>query len=116
MLLWDLVDVFGVGILCCILFSIDSCLFVSCNRSIASFGEEKANLSALVYLFTCNYVISIWRSFLFLLALGMGYVILLWHSLGLLLIILQGFFALCKVLSLSDFCWRGRKSLRLPYV
>ena len=34
-------------------------------------------------LFTCNYVVSVWRAFLFLLVLGMGYVILLWHSLSL---------------------------------
>ena len=34
-------------------------------------------------LFTCNYVVSIWRGFLFLWVLGMGYVILLWHSLSL---------------------------------
>ena len=34
-------------------------------------------------LFTCNYVVFVWRGFLFLLVLGMGYVILLWHSLSL---------------------------------
>ena len=34
-------------------------------------------------LFTCNYVVSVWRGFLFLWVLGMGYVILLWYSLGL---------------------------------
>ena len=34
-------------------------------------------------LFTCNYVVSVWRGFLFLWVLGMGYVILLWHSLRL---------------------------------
>ena len=34
--------------------------------------------------FTCNYVVSVLRGFLFLLVLGMGYVILLWHSLSLL--------------------------------
>ena len=34
-------------------------------------------------LFTCNYVLSVWRGFLFLWVLGMGYVILLWHSLSL---------------------------------
>ena len=34
-------------------------------------------------LFTCNYVVSVRRGFLFLWVLGMGYVILLWHSLGL---------------------------------
>ena len=40
-------------------------------------------------LFTCNYVVSVWRGFLFLWVLGMGYVILLWHSLSLHIIILQ---------------------------
>ena len=34
-------------------------------------------------LFTCNYMVSVWRGFLFLWVLGMGYVILLWHSLSL---------------------------------
>ena len=34
-------------------------------------------------LFTCNYVVSVWRGFLFLWVLGMGYAILLWHSLSL---------------------------------
>ena len=34
-------------------------------------------------LFTCNYVVFVWRGFLFLWVLGMGYVILLWHSLSL---------------------------------
>ena len=34
-------------------------------------------------LFTCNYVVSVWRGFLFLWVLRMGYVILLWHSLSL---------------------------------
>ena len=34
-------------------------------------------------LFTYNYVVSVWRGFLFLWVLGMGYIILLWHSLGL---------------------------------
>ena len=34
-------------------------------------------------LFTRNYVVSVWRGFLFLWVLGMGYVILLWHSLSL---------------------------------
>ena len=32
-------------------------------------------------LFTCNYVVSVWRGFLWV--LGMGYVILLWQSLSL---------------------------------
>ena len=34
-------------------------------------------------LLTCNYLVSVWRGFLFLWVLGMGYVILLWHSLSL---------------------------------
>ena len=34
-------------------------------------------------LLTCNYVVSVWRGFLFLWVLGMGCVILLWHSLSL---------------------------------
>ena len=34
-------------------------------------------------LFTFNYVVSVWRAFLFLWVHGMGYVILLWHSLSL---------------------------------
>ena len=34
-------------------------------------------------LFICNYVVSVWRDFLFLWVLWMGYVILLWHSLSL---------------------------------
>ena len=33
--------------------------------------------------FTCNYVVFVWRGFLFLWVLGMVYVILLWHSLSL---------------------------------
>ena len=33
--------------------------------------------------FTCNYVVSVRKGFLFLSVLGMGCVILLWHSLGL---------------------------------
>ena len=32
-------------------------------------------------LFTCNYVVFVWRGFLFLWMLEMGYVILSWHSL-----------------------------------
>ena len=34
-------------------------------------------------LFTCNYVVSVRRGFLFLWVPVMGYVILLWHSLSL---------------------------------
>ena len=42
----------------------------------------KRELTCLL-LFTCNYVVSVWRCFLFLWVLGMCYVILLWHSLSL---------------------------------
>ena len=34
-------------------------------------------------LFTCDYVVFVWRGSLLLWVLGMGYVILLWHSLSL---------------------------------
>ena len=44
--------------------------------------EGKRGLICLL-LFTCNYVVSVWRGFLFLYVLGMGYVILLWLSLSL---------------------------------
>ena len=54
--------------------------YVNGSGSITSVVEERANLSAVV---TCNYVVSVWKGFLFLWVLGMGYVILLWHSLSL---------------------------------
>ena len=40
---------FGVGVLCRILYAIVSHLYVSCSGSITSVGEEKANLSAIVF-------------------------------------------------------------------
>ena len=43
----------------------------------------KRELICLLLFNTCNYVVSVWRGFLFLWVLGMGYVILLWHSLRL---------------------------------
>ena len=54
-------------------------LYVNGSGSIASVGGERA---ICLLLFTCNYVVSVWRGFLFLWVLGMGYVILLWHSLS----------------------------------
>ena len=45
-------------------------------------GKRERELICLL-LFTCNYVVSVLRGFLFLWVLGMGYVILLWHSLSL---------------------------------
>ena len=43
---------------------------------------EKRELVCLLS-FTCNYLVSVRRGFLFLWVLGMGCVILLWHSLSL---------------------------------
>ena len=63
-----------------VLYSFVVYLYVNGSGSITSVGEERANLSAVV---TCNYVVSVWRGFLFLWVLGMGYVILLWYSLSL---------------------------------
>ena len=60
----------------CILYV--SYLYISCSSSIILVGEDRSNLSAIVYFY---YVVSLQRGFLFLLALGMGCVILLWHSL-----------------------------------
>ena len=39
-----------VGVSCRILYSIVSYLYVNCSESITSVGEERANLSAIVYL------------------------------------------------------------------
>ena len=39
------------GDLCCILYSIVNYLYVSFSRFITSVGEEKANFSAIVYLY-----------------------------------------------------------------
>ena len=45
-----LLNVFGVGVSCRILYSFVVYLYVSRNGSITSVGEERANLSAVVYL------------------------------------------------------------------
>ena len=65
---------FVVGVSCRNLYSFVVYLYVSGSGSITSVGEERANLSAV---FTCKYVVSVWRGFLSLWVLGMGYVILL---------------------------------------
>ena len=49
-------------------------------------------------LFTCNYVVSVWRGFLFLWVLGVGYIILLWHSLNL----PYNYFRVCNLSSFYD--------------
>ena len=55
-------------------------LYVNGDGSIASVEEEGA---VCLLLFACNYVVSVWRGFLFLWVLWMGYVVLLWRSLSL---------------------------------
>ena len=45
-----LLNVFGVGDSCRILYSFVVYLYVSGSRSITSVGEERANLSVVVYL------------------------------------------------------------------
>ena len=61
------------------LYSLVVYLYVSGSGSITSVGEERA---ICLLLFTCIYMVSVWRDFLFPWVLGMGYVILLWHSLN----------------------------------
>ena len=61
------------------LYSFVIYLYVNGSGSITSGKRELICL----LLFACNYVVSVWRGFLFLWVLGMGYVILLWHSLSL---------------------------------
>ena len=54
-------------------------------------------------LFSCNYVVFVWRGFLFLWVLGMGNIILLWHSLSLpynYLVVLQ---QICHYIELDFF-------------
>ena len=49
-LVWFLRNVFGVGVSCCKLYSFVVYLYVNGSGSITSVGEERANLSAVVYL------------------------------------------------------------------
>ena len=70
---------FLLGVSCHNLYSFVVYLYVSGSGSITSVGEElprlgKSELICLLF-FTCKYVVSIWRGFLFLWVLGMGYVI-----------------------------------------
>ena len=62
------------------LYSFVIYLYVNSSGSITSVGEERA---ICLLLFTCYYVVSVWRGFLFLWVLGIGYVVLLWCSLSL---------------------------------
>ena len=49
-LVWFLLNVFGVGVSCRKLHSFVVYLYVDGSGSITSVGEERANLSAVVYL------------------------------------------------------------------
>ena len=74
---------FGVGILCCVSCSIVSYLLYAVAEQLPQLRKREL---VFLLLFTCNFVVSVQRRFLFLLVLGC--VILLWHSLDLPLIIL----------------------------
>ena len=49
-LVWFLLHIFGVGVSCHKLYSFVVYLYVNGSGSITSVGEERANLSAVVYL------------------------------------------------------------------
>ena len=57
----------GVGVSCHISYSILSYLYGSCSGSITLVGEERA---VFLLLFTCNYMVSVRKGFLFLLVPG----------------------------------------------
>ena len=76
---------FGVGILCCVSWSIVSYLLYAVADQLPRLGKRGL---VFLLLFTCYFVVSVRRRFLFLLVIRMGYVILLWHSLDLPFIIL----------------------------
>ena len=75
-----LLNVVGVGVSCRNLYSFVVYLYVNGSGSITSVGEERANLSAVVYLLLCGFCL---ERFPLPLVLRMGYVILLWNSLSL---------------------------------
>ena len=60
--------------------SVVSYLYVSCSRSITSFGEERELIFLLSFI--CNYVVSVMRGFLFLLGLAVLFHCVT-HSMGL---------------------------------
>ena len=61
-------------------YSILTYIWVSCSGLITSEGERELFF---LLLFTCNYVVSVRRGFLFLWVLEIGSDNLLWHTLGL---------------------------------
>ena len=76
-----LLNVFGVGVSCRNLYFLLLIYMLTVVDQLSRLGKREL---ICLLLFTCNYVVSVWRGFLFLWVLGMGYVILLWHSLSLL--------------------------------
>ena len=54
-LVWFLLNVFGVGVSCRKLYSFVVYLYVDGSGSITSVGEESANLFAVVYLLLCGF-------------------------------------------------------------
>ena len=70
---------FGVVVSCRNLYAFVVYLYVS-GIGLPRLGKREL---ICLLLFSSNYVVSVWRGFLFLWVLGMGYVILLWHSLSL---------------------------------
>ena len=72
--------------MCRNLYSFVVYLYVNGSGPISSVGKREL---ICLLLLTCNYVVSVWRGFLFIWVLGMGYVILVWHSLSIPLIILH---------------------------
>ena len=70
-----LLNVFGVGVSCHILYSIASYLYVSCSGSITLVGEKSTSLSTIVCLLFCGFclerfpfILGTWR-FYFIVAL-----------------------------------------------
>ena len=92
---------FGVGVSCRILYSFVGYLymFVCCSGTITSVGKREP---ICLLSFTCNYVVSVRRDFLFLWVLGLGCVCLLWHSLSLPYIFFEVFInrEMCYILRL----------------
>ena len=71
---------FGVGVSCRICILLMFIYMLTVVDRLPRLGKREL---ICLLLFNCNYVVSVWRGFLFLWVLGMGYVILLWHSLSL---------------------------------
>ena len=71
-----LLNIFGVGVSCRFMYSNVSYLYVRCSGSITSVGKREFNC---LLSFTCNYVVSVRRNFLFFRVLGMAYVIFVAH-------------------------------------